>query len=148
MIRSNPAVRRAGATLLTGIALGTIILGVGGRIAMRAIAVKGGTPGMLTPSGTLTVILAGTASGLAGAVFQLVAGAITGRLAPRHLWVRRVLFGILLVLVTLRGLSPVQPLALALFGPLVLLYAIAMEVAASRRAAVARDTPATTVVAT
>jgi hypothetical protein len=115
---------------------------------MRAIAVEGGTPGMLTPSGTLTVILAGTASGLAGAVFQLVAGAIAGRLAPRQLWVRRVLFGILLVLVTLRGLSPAQPLALALFGPLVLLYAIAMEIAGSRRAAVARDTPAATVVAT
>lgn len=146
-MRSRPGVRRAGATLLTGIVLGTIVLGIGGRIAMRAIAVQSGTPGILTPSGTLTVVLAGTGSGLAGAVFQLIAAAVASRLAPRRYWVRRLLFGIMLVLVTLRGLSPVQPLALALFAPLVLLYAVAMEIAASRRAAVAPESTSTTVAA-
>jgi hypothetical protein len=62
--------------------------------------------------------------------------------------VRHVLFGALLLLVTLRGLHPVQPLTLALFTPLVLLYAVAMEIVASRRAVTAPDAPPTTFAAT
>lgn len=147
MTRSRPALRHIGATLVTGIVAGGIVLGLGGRVAMRAIAIRNGTPGILTPSGTLTVILAGIASGLGGGVLYLIASAVAQRTAPRHPWVRRVLFGILLALITLRGLHPVQPLSLALFGPLVLLYAAVIEVVTLRRAATTHDAPPPTVLA-
>ena len=139
MTRSRPTVRDIGATLVAGMIAGGILLGLGGRLAMRAIAIQNGSPRLLTPSGTLTVILAGIASGLAGAVLYLIARAVARRVAPRHPWVRRALFGILLTLITLRGLRPVQPLSLALFGPLVLLYAAVIEIIALRRGATTRD---------
>ena len=147
MSASAHARRRAAATLLTGAACGAIVLGLGGRLAMRVIALQSGSPGILTPSGTTTVVLAGVASGLGGALLHLVASAIARRIAPGRPWVRRALFGILLVLVTLRGLHPVQPLPLALFGPLVILYAVVIEVAAARREGLGRESRPPTVVA-
>ena len=143
MMRARPTVQHIGATLLAGMIAGGILLGLGGRLAMRAIAVQTGTPPTLTPSGTLTVILAGIASGLAGAVLYLIASAVARRVAPRQPWVRRALFGILLTLITLRGLHPVQPLSLALFGPLVLLYGTVIEAIALRRAATRAAPPPT-----
>ena len=139
--------RRAAATLLTGAACGGLVLGLGGRLAMRVIALQSGSPGILTPSGTTTVILAGVASGLGGALLHLIASATARRIAPGRPWVRRALFGILLVLITLRGLHPVQPLPLALFGPLVLLYAAVIEIAATHRDGLARASRPPTVVA-
>src|SRR5688572_13235226 len=51
---------------LLGAAIGLPILGGGGRLAMRGIAVFTGAPGAFTAEGTLTVLLLGAASGFGG----------------------------------------------------------------------------------
>lgn len=136
----RPAVRSLGARLLFGGLVGGVVLGIGGRIVMRALSLINDTATMLSPSGTTTVVLSGVASGVAGALLHLLAGSIGRRAAPEHPWVRRAIFGILLLLITLRGLHPVQPVALALFAPLVILYGIAIESAAVRAEGRAHDT--------
>ncbi len=116
-----------------GAILGTVILGVGGRVAMRMIAVNSGAPGAMSPSGTLTVVLAGAASGIAAALLHLGSRAVAARLAPGIPWLRHVLLGIALSLVTLRGLAPLDSVRLAMFTPLVLAFAVALEIAVVRR---------------
>ena len=114
---------------LLGAAIGTPVLGVGGRLAMRAIALASGAPGAFTLEGTMTVVLLGAVSGAAGGLMYAVAQ----RVLPRVGWARLTLFFTMLVLVTLRGLRPVDPLRLALFMPLVLVYGTLMELAWQRR---------------
>ena len=53
--------------------------------------------------------------------------AVLARVLPARRVLRDVVFGVVLVLLGLRGLNPVQPLTLALFMPVVLLYGIALE---------------------
>ena len=141
------AIRRGAPMVLAGLAFGAVILGLGGRVAMRVIALQGGVPGILTVGGTVTVVLAGCASGVGGVVLHLIADrlarwmsravAMLGRRTPTDgsssRWVRRALFALLLLLITLRGLHPVQPLSLAVFSPLVVLYGAMIEIAATRR---------------
>lgn len=116
---------------LLGAALGLPILGGGGRLAMRAIAVVGGAPAVATVEGTLTVLLAGLASGVGGGVLY----ALLARLLPERRGLRAALFALGLLLLTLRGLRPVQPLALALFLPPVVLYGALLDWGWHRRAA-------------
>ena len=108
---------------LLGAALGLPILGMGGRVAMRIIATSNGAAPSLTVEGTLTVLLAGTASGIAGAVFY----ALLDWRVPRHRALRALLFAAFLGFVTARGLHPVALLPLALFSPLVALYGVLLE---------------------
>ena len=113
-----------------GAALGLPILGVGGRLAMRAIALLNGAPSVTTLDGTLTVLLAGLASGVGGGVLY----AVLARLLPDRRSLRALLFALALLLLTLRGLRPVQPHALVFFPPLVLLYGVLFERLWHRRA--------------
>ena len=108
---------------LLGAVLGLPILGIGGRAAMRIIATSNGAAPFLTFEGTLTVVLAGTASGVAGAVFYAL---LDWRL-PRHRALRAVLFAAFLGFMIARGLHPVAMLPLALFSPLVALYGVLLE---------------------
>ena len=86
---------------LLGALLGLPILGGGGRLAMHAIALTPGAQRSATVQGTITVLLAGLAAGVAGnAIYTLL---------------------------TLRGLHPVQPLTLALFLPIVLVFGWLLE---------------------
>jgi hypothetical protein len=111
--------------LLIGTAIGLPVLGLGGRLAMRVIAIRAGSPLTGTVEGTLTVLLAGAGSGaLAGAMYVLLA-----RLFPSRRVLRDATFAVLLALVMLRGLHPVAPVPLALFTPLMVLFGIAFEVA-------------------
>lgn len=104
---------------LLGATLGFPLLGVGGRLAMRAIALQLGQVPSLTPSGTTTVLLAGTVSGLAGgAIYAVLYRFVRPRVA------RELLFAAALLFLTLRGLHPVRPMPLALFGPCVALWAV------------------------
>jgi hypothetical protein len=104
--------------LLLGAGVGLVVLGVGGRIAMRAIALAGNTPPGFTVGGTATVVLLGAASGAGGGLLYT----LLHLLVPRPRLVRSALFGLALVLLTLRGLRPIQPLALNWFMPLALAY--------------------------
>jgi hypothetical protein len=110
---------------LLGAAIGLPVLGLGGRLAMRAIAVRSAAPLTGTVEGTLKVLLAGAASGtIAGGVYALLAW-----LLPSRRTLRVCTFALLLTAVTLRGLHPVQPYPLALFTPLVVLFGVVFEAA-------------------
>lgn len=101
---------------LLGLVIGTIVLGIGGRLAMRGIAlVQGIAPGF-SIGGTMTVIFLGAVCGLVGGL--IFAG--TRALAPGSRIVRGTLFWAILVLITLRGLAPLDVPKLAFFLPLLL----------------------------
>ena len=108
---------------LLGALLGLPILGVGGRLAMHAIALTSDAQRVVSVEGTITVLLAGALAGLAGGMIY----ALLDRVLPQRRFARGVLFLVVLVLLTLRGLRPVTSLSLALFMPLALLYGAAFE---------------------
>jgi hypothetical protein len=109
---------------LIGLGLGAVVLGVGGRIAMRGIALLSGAPGSFSLGGSLTVVLLGALSGLAGALILMV---LCTFLSGRWL-IQTILFYGILVLITLRGLRPLDPPRLLLFIPLVLAYALLLRI--------------------
>jgi hypothetical protein len=114
---------------LLGIALGLPILGVGSRIAMRVIAHATNAPTGFSFGGTMTVVGLGALSGGAGGlIYALLSRVLRDRSA-----LRGVIFGIILVLLTLRGASPFTPLSLALFLPLMLVYGAALHSLHQRR---------------
>ncbi|MBC7834946.1 MAG: hypothetical protein H7Y88_07575 [Phycisphaerales bacterium] len=112
-----------------GIALGLPILGIGGRIAMRVISHATNIAPGFSLGGTMTVVFMGAVSGAAGGLIY----AVLARFLPNRLVVRAALFGIILVLLTLRGLSPASALSVSLFLPLTLLYGGLMDFAWRRR---------------
>ena len=113
--------------LLLGAAVGFVVLGRGGRIAMRAIAIANGVPTGFSVGGTANVVLLGLASGIGGGLlYALLHRYIRARLA------RSTLFTVALVLLTLRGLRPIQPLALEWFVPLALGYGAIVDVIYTR----------------
>src|SRR5258705_5947312 len=100
---------------------------------MRALAVLAGAPAVITIEGTITVLLAGAASGaIAGAIYR---GLMT--LLPGRQLLRDLAFVVLLAALTLRGVHPVRPLPLALFGAVTALFAIVV-IATLRRMDVER----------
>ena len=111
--------------LLLGAGVGLVILGVGGRVAMRAIALATNTRPGFSFGGTGTVVFLGASSGVGGGLLY----ALLHRLNPRRRLLRSALFGLVLVLLTLRGLWPIQPLALEWFMPLALAYGAIVDVA-------------------
>lgn len=109
---------------LLGVAIGTIVLGVGGRISMRALAhVQGQTPGF-SLGGSATVVFLGAVFGLAGGLWF----AVLRRALQGHRIVRGAIFWTVLVAATLAGLNPVNAPRLALFMPLVFVYGVALQV--------------------
>jgi putative exporter of polyketide antibiotics len=114
---------------LLGAGVGILILGIGGRVAMRAIAHATNVAPAFTLSGTLTVAALGGVSGLAGGLIY----AVLARFLPNRALVRSLLFGVILVLITLRGLSPATALSISWFMPLVLLYGALIDYAYRRR---------------
>lgn len=103
--------------------MGTLVLGMGGRLAMRGIAHVAGQPPSFSLGGTVTVIFLGMVSGLVGAL--VFVGLRVG--LPRWRLLRTTLFWVFLALMTLRGLLPLDTPRLVLFGPLVVIYGIALE---------------------
>jgi hypothetical protein len=116
--------RDALAVALLGVAIGTIVLGVGGRISMRAIAhVQGQTPGF-SLGGSATVVFLGAVWGLGGALwFAVLRRALRG-----HRMVRGAVFWTGIVAATLLALSPLNPARVALFMPLAIVYGVALQV--------------------
>lgn len=117
--------------ILIGGGTGLIVLGIGGRLAMRALALQERPAAAFTLGGTITVILLGAVSGIAGGLGHVV----LFRFLPHFHWLRRALFGALLLLIALRGLSgQATTLALMLFVPLVVVYALIVAGLLERRA--------------
>lgn len=125
MAKARPALTLADwlAALALGIILGTLVLGVGGRVAMRWIGLLQGQPTGFSVGGSATVVFLGAVSGLAGAV-AFVALRFFVRERPV---LRAGLFSVILLLVTLRGLRPIDAHRLALFLPLVALYGTTLQ---------------------
>ena len=90
---------------------------------MRVIAAANSGRGSFSLGGTITVIALGALSGAAGATILLV----TSRLFARRRLISMLVFWAALVLLTLRGLRPLDPLRLALFLPLVGLFGGALQ---------------------
>lgn len=110
--------------LLLGALLGLPILGGGGRLAMHAVSLLAAdAQHSVSVQGTITVLLAGLAAGIAGGVIY----ALLARVLPARRLLRDALFAVILALLTLRGLNPVRTLTLALFVPVVLVYGVAFE---------------------
>ena len=109
---------------VTGAVLGLPVLGIGSRIAMRLVAVGTNRPGAFTLEGSLTVIFYGVVAGLAGGAIY----AILARFLPRRTAIRSIIFGVIIVLLTLRGVSPATAFTLSLFLPLTVAYAILLDV--------------------
>lgn len=114
---------------LAGIALGLPILGIGGRVAMRVIAHATNVAPGFSLGGTMTVVLLGGVSGAAGGVIY----AVLARFLPDRAVLRALIFGVALVLLTLRGLSPATSLSLGLFLPLTLVYGALVDYSYRRR---------------
>ena len=120
---ATPRRRAVAMTLFWGLGLGTLILGVGGRIAMRFIAEATTGASGFTVGGTATVVFLGLASGAAGALILVVA---------RHfLWrwrlVTTIVFWVALTFLTFRGLRPVDQVRLIAFLPLVALFGVLLQ---------------------
>jgi hypothetical protein len=114
--------------LCLGAAVGFVVLGIGGRIAMRAIAIANRVPTGFSVGGTATVVLLGVGSGVGGGLLY----AFLHRYVQRPRLARSTLFALALVLLTLRGLRPIQPLALEWFMPLALGYGAIVDVIYTR----------------
>lgn len=137
--------RTLGYDVAIGTGIGLIVLGVGGRVAMRLIALASGTPPGWTLGGTSTVVFLGAVSGAGGALLLAVSHAAAGwiaRGAGAAAWTRHTLFATLLLLVTLRGLHGSPRGSYLYFLPLVAVYGVLMERASRRRRPVAALTPA------
>lgn len=113
-------------TLLLGTLLGLVILGGGGRLAMAAVAIGAGQQSRWSLGGSMTVIVLGAASGLAGAAIALLSRMATRRLPSRWVWAHYPLVAITLVLLTLRGLRGTDPSGHWYFYALVGLYGLAL----------------------
>jgi hypothetical protein len=113
--------------------LGFLVLGLGGRLVMRGIAMATGDFSAFTLGGTLTVVASGTAAGVAGALFHVLAATVGKRFPGRERVIRLSLFALLLALVTARGLRG-NPLIPGLpFWPLVALYGAAFVALEARQ---------------
>ena len=111
--------------LAAGAVTGFIVLGVGGRIAMRLFALHTGARPGISLGGTTTVILMGVVSGVVGAMIRAAAAASL----PRHLpaGIGSAIFAIACLLLTLRGLEPLDAARATYFIPVTVAYIIAFE---------------------
>jgi hypothetical protein len=123
--------------LVAGAATGLVILGVGGRIAMRLFAIHNGQSPAWTFGGTMAVIGMGVVSGVAGAVIRAAAAAWLPRRTPAS--VGTAIFATACLFLTLRGLNPVDTTRLVYFLPLTIVYAVAFEILWRRRASDATE---------
>jgi hypothetical protein len=100
-----------------------MLLGVGGRVAMRIIALAQGTPAGFSLGGSATVVFLGTLSGIAAGLIY----AACRQLSKTRVWLARFMFGAVLLAITLRGLRPLDTARLVIFLPLFVIFAFAMD---------------------
>jgi len=112
---------------LTGAAIGLVVLGIGGRFIMRIIAHWEGRVPVVTPSGTLTVVMMGALAGLAGGVVH----GLLRRFIPRTP-IRVALFVVICVTFTYYALNTLLPRPRLTFVALTLAYVVILELVSSK----------------
>jgi len=120
--------------LALGTASGALLLGLGGRLAMRLFALATGRPGAFSLRGTLNVVFAGAVAGLIGGALLWA----VERWLPRRPLPRGLAFGLLCFAIASPGIRPPQFLTFGLFAPFFVGYGL---VVASAWARVARQEP-------
>lgn len=114
---------------ILGAVLGTAFLGVGGRVAMRGIAMAQRTPTGFSLGGSMTVVFLGAAAGLAAGLIYVA----SIKLAGNRIWWARLLFAVVVLAITLRGLRPIDSFKLVLFLPLFAAYGVIFDRLWARR---------------
>ena len=119
------------AALLVGAAIGALVLGVGGRLAMRAVSLWEGRPRLFSLGGSLTVVAWGAGLGAAAGLLRAALEAGVARWTPASPGRGSARSGAVAVTlgVTLLLLTPWSVPRLALFPPLVLAFLAAFELA-------------------
>ena len=118
-----------------GAGVGALVLGIGGRSAMRGIAILSGAPPSFSFGGSLRVVLLGALAGLVGGLLLLGLRA----LLPKRWLIQTLLFYVMILLITLRGLRPIDAQRLMLFLPLVLAYGFLVRTLTRRRRPVSEE---------
>lgn len=146
LLPRHRALRRALAGIAGGVLAGALILGVGGRLVMRGIALMAGGPPSFELAGSLEVVALGA---LIGAQAGLVYGLAAPRL-PGRWWVQGGAYGLLVYGAVLawpidgkgaaRAFPALVPAVLLLFGVAFVLFGLALA-AWMRRRGVLRESP-------
>jgi len=118
-----------------GAGVGALVLGIGGRSAMRGIAILSGAPPSFSFGGSLRVVLLGALAGLVGGLLLLGLRA----LLPKRWLIQTLLFYVMILLITLVGLRPIDAQRLMLFLPLVLAYGFLVRTLTRRRRPVSEE---------
>jgi hypothetical protein len=111
--------------LSLGAVLGALMLGVGGRLAMRGITLWEGRPHLASAAGTLTVLGFGTIFGIAGGALRGAIAVLSSYRVPERVQ-GPVFFGACLV-IALVFLTPLTMHRLIVFPPVVVVYALVFE---------------------
>ena len=106
------------AVLLLGALVGTIVLGVGGRIGMRIFAVLDGVNPGFSLGGSLTVVFLGAVWGVGGGLMLWLGR----RVFPRSPLLRGLAFWGIWLFLTARVLNPLSWQRVLVFGPLAIIY--------------------------
>lgn len=117
---------------ILGALLGTVFLGIGGRVAMRGVAMAQGAATGFSLGGSLTVVFLGAAAGLAAGLIYVA----SLKLVRNRVWWARSLFRLAVLAITLRGLRPLDALKLALFLPLFAIFGVVFDRLWVRRSAI------------
>jgi len=124
------AIRTLVRALIIGLGAGALVLGVGGRLIMRAITLATGGERELSLGGSLEVVLAGAFYGAVGAVLWVLTSRLPAAIRPALTAV--VLMGVVTLSDAARGAAgsipaPGRYLAIAAFFPVMLVYAYLLD---------------------
>ncbi len=137
--------KQLGLALLAGTVAGVLVLGVGGRLAMRALAWAAGQPPEFSVAGSLEVLTAGAWRGAVGGVLYFaLARILRNPGVGRGLALGIFLYGFTLATLRseIRGIASALDLvawSVLLFGAIFLLYGLSLELALGRVGAPARS---------
>ena len=122
--------KRIGLGLVSGLLVGSVVIGVGGRIAMRCIALLADRQGGFSWGGTIEVIALGAIIGiLSGVVYAIVLKYSVAN-KPFYGAVFGVLVFVMLLILPIAGKSAakgfpdMQPTIFVIFGTLLVVYGI------------------------
>ena len=125
---TNTPVKIAITVILTGLILGVIFLGVGGRFAMRIIAISTERTPTISFGGTITVLLAG---GIAGGIISFISVVIKTFVNDIRIW-RGLLYSLLITFSLILSIPDRSFLVSSLFGFLFIIYGIIFEIFLNR----------------